>query len=154
MEGPSWSSTYGSWIYNYICNHCLSPLKLQVWIPFRRGVLDTALYDKVYECKTDSHNITEILLKVALNTINQTKQSIFSNWPETHVLLYDHDNESLNLLYFCILLFFFIVCERCVCVITCAIKTGSSTSLSMGVPVRSKVSERTRTYMWDMSAPS
>jgi len=25
-EGRSWS--YGSWIYNYLCNQCLSPLKL------------------------------------------------------------------------------------------------------------------------------
>ena len=24
--GPSWS--YGIWIYNYLCNQCLSPLKL------------------------------------------------------------------------------------------------------------------------------
>jgi len=23
-RGPSWS--YGSWIYNYLCNQCLSPL--------------------------------------------------------------------------------------------------------------------------------
>jgi hypothetical protein len=30
-EGPSWS--YGSWIYIYLFNHCLSPLKLWVWIP-------------------------------------------------------------------------------------------------------------------------
>ena len=29
---PSWS--YGSWIYNYLCNRCLSPLKLWVWTPF------------------------------------------------------------------------------------------------------------------------
>jgi hypothetical protein len=29
---PSWS--YGIWIYNYLCNHCLSPLKLWVWTPF------------------------------------------------------------------------------------------------------------------------
>jgi len=27
-QGPSWS--YGSWIYNYLCNQCLSPLKLWV----------------------------------------------------------------------------------------------------------------------------
>jgi len=28
--GPSWSWswTYGSWIYNYMCNQCPSPLKL------------------------------------------------------------------------------------------------------------------------------
>jgi len=25
-EGPSWSWSYGSWIYNYLCNQCLSPL--------------------------------------------------------------------------------------------------------------------------------
>ena len=38
---------YGSWIYNYLCNHCLSPLTLYVRIPLRRGVLDTTLCDKV-----------------------------------------------------------------------------------------------------------
>jgi hypothetical protein len=29
----SWSWSYGSCIYNYLCNRCLSPLKLWVWIP-------------------------------------------------------------------------------------------------------------------------
>ena len=42
---PSWS--YGSWIYNYLCNQCLSPLMLWVRIPLRRGVLDTTLCDNV-----------------------------------------------------------------------------------------------------------
>jgi len=28
---PSWS--YGSWVYNYLCNQCLSPLKLWVSNP-------------------------------------------------------------------------------------------------------------------------
>jgi len=32
IMGPSWS--YGSWIYNYLYNQCLSPLKLLVRIPF------------------------------------------------------------------------------------------------------------------------
>jgi len=27
---PSWSWSYGSWIYNYLRNHCLSPL--MVWV--------------------------------------------------------------------------------------------------------------------------
>jgi hypothetical protein len=82
----SWS--YGTWIYNYLCNQCLSPLTLWVWIPLRWSVLDTTLCDKVCQwlvtgCfsldtpvsstnKTDRHDITEIWLKVALNTINQT----------------------------------------------------------------------------------
>ena len=73
---------YGSWIYNYLYNQCLSHLKLWVRISLRRGVLDT-LCDK--DCqqtvagrrfstgapvsstyKTDCHDITEILLKVVL----------------------------------------------------------------------------------------
>ena len=31
--GPSWSWSYGSWIYNYMCNQCMSPLKLWARIP-------------------------------------------------------------------------------------------------------------------------
>ena len=34
FAGPSWSWLYGSWIYNCLCNQCLSPLKLWVWTPF------------------------------------------------------------------------------------------------------------------------
>jgi hypothetical protein len=29
---------YGSWIYNYLCNQCLSPLKLWVRTPFMWGI--------------------------------------------------------------------------------------------------------------------
>ena len=43
----SWSWSYGSWIYNYLCNQCLSPLTLWVWIPHGWGVLDTTLCDKI-----------------------------------------------------------------------------------------------------------
>ena len=83
----SWS--YDSWIYNYLCNKCLSSLTLLVRIPLRRGILDTTLCDKVCQWlassrvfspgtpfystnKTDRHDITEILLKVALTTITLT----------------------------------------------------------------------------------
>jgi hypothetical protein len=37
---------YGSWIFNHLCNQCLTPLTW-VWIPFKWGVLDTTLCDKV-----------------------------------------------------------------------------------------------------------
>jgi hypothetical protein len=33
IKGLSWSWSYGSWIYNYLCNQCLSPLKLWAPIP-------------------------------------------------------------------------------------------------------------------------
>ena len=42
-----WSWSYGSWIYNYLCNQFLSPLKLWVRNSARQGVLDTTLCDKV-----------------------------------------------------------------------------------------------------------
>ena len=44
LSGPSWSC--GSWIYNYMCNHCLSPLKLWVRLSLL-AVHDTTLCDKV-----------------------------------------------------------------------------------------------------------
>jgi hypothetical protein len=83
---PSWSWSYGSWIANYLYNQCLSPLTLWVRIPSRRRVLDAKLCDQVCQwvatCrwlspvssinKTDRQDITEILLKVALNTITLT----------------------------------------------------------------------------------
>jgi hypothetical protein len=86
-KGPSWPRSYGSWIYNYLCNQCLSPLMLWVWISMQERC--TTLCDKICQwlargwcfspCppissinKTDRHDITEILLKVALNTIKQT----------------------------------------------------------------------------------
>jgi len=47
LKGPSWLWSYGSWIYNYLCNQYLSPLKLWVQNLLRWGVLDTTLCDKV-----------------------------------------------------------------------------------------------------------
>ena len=74
-------------IFNYLYNQCLSLPTLRVRIPLSCGVLDTILCDKVCQWlatdrwfspvlrfpppnKTDRHDITEILLKVALSTIN------------------------------------------------------------------------------------
>ena len=84
--GVSWS--YGSWIY-YLCNQCLSSLKLGVRTPFmarcnQYNIMWSSLsvtYDRsVFSLgtpvsstyKTDSHDIAVILLKVALNTITLT----------------------------------------------------------------------------------
>ena len=86
---PSWS--YGSWIYHYLCNQCLSP--------YYSWEFESRLCDKGFQWltvgrwfspgtgtpvsstnKTDRHDINEILLKVALITINQTK-------PIMHILI-------------------------------------------------------------------
>jgi hypothetical protein len=64
----------------------LSPLTLLARIPLRRGVFNTPLCDKVCQWlatgysgflhhKTDHHDITKILLKVALNTITNNVYS-------------------------------------------------------------------------------
>ena len=41
LEGSSWSWSYGSWIYNYLCNQHLSPLMLWVRILFMTLVIIT-----------------------------------------------------------------------------------------------------------------
>ena len=81
LLGPTWWS-YGSWIYNYLCHQCLSPLKLWVRIPHVCSFI--TLCDKVCQWiatrvwfssdtpvsstnKTDRHNVNKILLKVSLN---------------------------------------------------------------------------------------
>ena len=93
-RGPSWS--YGSWIYNYLCNQCLLPLMLWVRILLRQGVLNTTLCDKSLSVtcsrsgfspgtlvssinNIDPHDIIEILLKVALNTITYNPHPLLKN---------------------------------------------------------------------------
>ena len=87
FTGPSWPLSYGSW---YLCKQCLSPLVLWVRISIRARC--TTLCDKVCQWlatgrwfspgppvsstnKTDSHDITEILLKVALKQHQTNKQT-------------------------------------------------------------------------------
>ena len=94
-RGPSWPWSYGSWIYN-LCNRCISPVMLWVQLLFRARY--TTLCDKVCQWlvtgrwfspgppvsstnKTDHHDITEILLKVALNTIKPNQTKLFKFYP-------------------------------------------------------------------------
>jgi hypothetical protein len=63
LSWPSWS--YGCWIYNYLCNQCLSfhhlCCEFEFWFSSDTPVSSTN--------KTDLHDITEILLKVPFNTM-------------------------------------------------------------------------------------
>jgi len=86
-RGPSWPWSYGSWIYNYLWNQCLSSLML--WVRISTRTRCTTLCDKVCQWlatgrwfssgplvsstnQTDRHDIAEILLKVTIITIKQT----------------------------------------------------------------------------------
>jgi len=90
LQGPSWPWSYGSWSYNYLCNQCLSPLMLWVRISIRARFI--ILFDEICQWlatdrwfspgprvsstkKTHHHDITVLLLKVALSTIKQTNKS-------------------------------------------------------------------------------
>ena len=87
LWGPSWLWMYGNCIYNYRWNQYISLLMMWVRISIRARC--TLLCDKVCQWlakdrwfspgppvsptnKTGRHDITELLLKVALNTIKQT----------------------------------------------------------------------------------
>ena len=89
--GSSWPWSYGSWIYNYLCNRCLSPLMLWVRIPLKawctticQCLLQVGGFLRVFRVsstnKTDRHDIAEILLKVTLNSMkpNQTKLCFYA----------------------------------------------------------------------------
>ena len=98
LNEPSWPWSDGSWIYNYLCIQCLSPLML--WVPISIRARCTALCDKVCQWlapgrwfspdppvsstnKTDRHDITEILLK------HHQTNNIFFSYFLLFCLLYD-----------------------------------------------------------------
>ena len=60
--GASWSWLCGSWIYNYLCNTFCQWLATFLWVFPGTPVSPIN--------KADPHDITEILLKLALHTIN------------------------------------------------------------------------------------
>ena len=92
-KGSLWSWSCSSWIY--LCSRCLSPLLLSVQISIRAN--STTLCDGVCRLlaagrwyshgppvsstnETDRHDIAEIFLKVALNTIKQISKHKLPSW--------------------------------------------------------------------------
>ena len=75
-QGQSMPWSYDSWIYNYLCNRCISPLML--WIQLPPKARCTTLCDKVSDLRQVDCFLRVlrfpppiILLKVTLNTIKQ-----------------------------------------------------------------------------------
>jgi len=69
-EGPSWSWSYDSWIYNYLCKQCLSPLKLWVRTSFMaRCTLQ--LYVIKFVC--DLRQVSGFLQVLHVSSTNKTK---------------------------------------------------------------------------------
>ena len=111
-EGP-WS--HSSCIYNYLCNQCLSPL-MWVWISIRARC--TTLCSSIN--KTDRHDLTEILLKVALNIIQQTSNPY-------------NDHNIYRLFYFTILSTTCIVQCQDTCYVHSQVKINTSVKLSENI---------------------
>ena len=91
LKGTLRPWSYGSWIYNYLCDQFISPMMLRARIAIRARC--TRWCDKVCQWlvpgwwfssgspvfstnKTDWRDIAEILLKVALSTTKQTNKHI------------------------------------------------------------------------------
>jgi hypothetical protein len=74
IEGATWLWSYGSWIYNYLCNRCQSPLTLWVWTPFI--VRSTTSCDKVCQWLASGRWFspgTPVSSKIKQTTLNQMK---------------------------------------------------------------------------------
>ena len=98
----SWS--HCRWIYNYLCNQCLSPLTLWVLTAFMATVCDKvwqwlAAGRWISPNRTDPHDIAEILLKVTLSTITPASSispidwainSCRFEWPYWPICLFPH----------------------------------------------------------------
>ena len=122
-QGASWSWSYGSWIYNYLCNQCLLPLQLWVGIPlmarctqcnimwYSLSVTSRWFSPGTSTNKTGGNNITEICLKVALIAITLTPNPnafgffcvdqssnnqicIIMDWINKNVVYRNHRNEN------------------------------------------------------------
>ena len=108
-----WSWSYGSWICNYICNQCLSPLALWVWIPLMARCTQCNILwcsDKVCQRlvagrwfspgtpvssnKTYCKDITEILLKVAWNAITLTLIHVNNSFRSKDMKIYPYNVSS------------------------------------------------------------
>ena len=102
FRGQLWSWLYGSWIYNYLCNRCLSPLRFWVRTLFmarctRYKVCQWLATGQWFSSgtpifttnKTDRQDIAEILFKVVLNTISLTlNPPNYANFPHTTISIY------------------------------------------------------------------
>ena len=108
---------YGSFIYNNLYNQCPSPLKFFAQIPLmircnRRHLCDIKSVRDLWQVcgffrvlwvsstnKTDCHTITEILLKVTLNTIILFSSYSFSKTEDYFALLFSILHLNFQLLW-------------------------------------------------------
>jgi hypothetical protein len=85
--GPSWSWSYCSWIYNYLCNQFLSPLKLSVRTPF---MTRCTRYNNMW------------WLSVSCGRSVESKRSVLSlpfKWSSIFVAILNHSRTIMDSIY-------------------------------------------------------
>ena len=76
IRTPNVSRSYGSWIFNYLCIQCLTPLKLWVLIPLLVRYTRTTSCDKVCQWLVAGRWFS---LGTPVSSANKTKQPRY-NW--------------------------------------------------------------------------
>jgi hypothetical protein len=79
---------YGSWIYNYLCNQCLSPLLLWVRTLFRQGVLNTLYYYTLYYIQNKSDVFTKLVPQGNITVVHRSTNVMFHVCPEMYPFLH------------------------------------------------------------------
>ena len=111
IKGPSWSQLHGTYVVGFTTTYAISAYQYHHWsCEFEphswRGILNTTLCNKVCQLLatgrwfsqcTDHHDITEILWKVALITINQTKQEQYCIYHICEYLVYNSERVNVKI---------------------------------------------------------
>jgi hypothetical protein len=100
--GHSWLWSYGSWIYNYLCNQCISPLKLWVQILLMARCNKTknswqGFYFQFFNEKFAYFNIDlcELCLKIFVGESLQKKMKIMVNRNVSILLFYNYNKNKI-----------------------------------------------------------
>jgi hypothetical protein len=113
-KGPSWSWSYDGWIYNYLCNQCLSPLTLcspywtiQLWLRLGLGFwrhfqqyfsyIVTVSFiggenhrPAASHWQTLSHNVMQFLTSMCNMSVKRDDMVIFRKWARNLTCYYKH----------------------------------------------------------------
>ena len=90
LDQPSitmWPWSYGSWIYNYLCNQCLSPLMLWLQIPLTVRCTQYTLCDKICQWMATGRWFS---LGTLVSSINKTGCHDITNIVESGIKHHNH----------------------------------------------------------------
>ena len=96
-EGPLWSWSYGSWIYNYLCNQCLSQLTFE------------PRPDEMYSNYSTIHSVPGVIF---FDTLSNAVRTVIPKHPKFRWVSVAHS--FIFCVVFCRSLFFFFSDGHCI----------------------------------------